>query len=486
MHLGPVHLVAHQLFKPFLIVGFAFWLAALLRGMMPQGRPGANQGAAWHWALVLVIAAYVCASIYSAGVNYIDSDWAATGATVILHGFTGVVRTFTAVSPDGFYRPTLLLSLWFDRAVFGSALPAYHAQSILLHSLNALLAYRFGRELGIEAKAAFWGSAVFLMAAADFEPIMWPAARTDLFATAFILLTLIWFWKGELWLAAGAYVLGLLSKESVYCVPLLLAAVAIHKRMARPQMIRAGVIFGAITLAMLAVRIAIYGNLGGYPPTIAGGQSPHFTFGLKTITSILTRVIPMPLLGLNLSVEISRRMAAFVALYLVAIVWAVIGGARLERAERLLIVMALASAVPMMNLIGWVGESMKHSRYLYLPGLWMIMAAAAVMARVRFGNVALALLAVANVAGSAHNIGVYRSVVGEAHTMARQVVHDAAERHASAVDLSGVDPEPYGVVLFRREIADLVRAERPEMCIEFEVRSCGTAVPVLKYQWPQR
>ena len=35
-------------------------------------------------------------------------------------------------------------------------------------------------------------------------------------------------------------------------------------------------------------------------------------------------------------------------------------------------------SAPMINLIGWVGESMKHSRYLYLPGMWMCLAAAAV------------------------------------------------------------------------------------------------------------
>ncbi len=486
VHVGPVHLVAHEVFKPFLIVGFAFWVAVFLRGTMPQAGRAADQRPTSHWAVVLAIAAYGCVSIYSAGVNYLDSDWAATGDTGLLHGLSGVVKTFTAAGLDGFYRPTLLLSLWFDRVVFGSALWAYHLQSILLHALNALLAYKFARELGVEAKAAFWGSAVFLLAASDFEPIMWPAARPDLFATAFILLTLIWFCKGELWLAAGAYVLGLLSKESAYCVPLLLAALAIYRGLSRTQMLRAGAIFGAITVAMLGVRIAIYGNLGGYPATIAGGESPHFTFGIKSVTGILTRVIPMPPMALNVSMRLSGAMACFVALYLAAIVWAVIGGAAIEKGERLLIAMALLSAAPMVNLIGWVGESMKHSRYLYLPGLWMIMAAAAVMARVRFGNVALALLVVANVAGSVHNIGVYRSVVGQAHAMARQVVHDAAERHASAVDLGGVDPEPYGVVLFRREIADLVRAERPEMCIEFEERSCGTAAPALKYQWPQR
>lgn len=485
VHIGSVHLVAHQLFKPFLIVGFAFWVAVFLRGTMAREVAADDEQPARPWALVVVIAAYVCLSVYSAGVNYLDTDWAATGATGILHGFTGIVRTFTAASPDGFYRPTLLLSLWLDRVAFGSALWAYHLQSILLHALNAALAYKLAREFGVEAEAAFWGSAVFLLAAADFEPIMWPAARTDLFATAFILLTLIWFWKGELWLAAGAYVLGLWSKESAYCVPLLLAAAAIYRRMPRERMARAAVVFGAITLAMLAVRFAVYGNLGGYPATIAGGQSPHFTFGWKTITSILTRVIPMPLMGLNLSMRISDWMAAFAALYLAAIVLAVIGGARIERRELFLIAMALLSAAPMMNLIGWVGESMKHSRYLYLPGLWMIMAAAAVIARVRFGNVALAMLVAANVAGSVHNVGVYRGLVGEAHAMARQAAQDVEERHAAAVDLTGVEREPYGVVLFRREIADLVRAERPEICVQVEEPSCGTAEPVLKYQWPQ-
>ncbi len=485
VHVGPVHLVAHQLFKPLLIVGFAFWVATFLRGFMQRAAADSDGVTTAHWTPVAVIAAYIGVSVYSAGVNLIDADWVESGTTAGLRGIAGIVHLFAGPRLDGFYRPLPFLSLWFDYRAFGATLWPYHLVNIGLHAINSVLAYKVMHEFGYAADIAFWAAALFLLAAANFEPVMWPAARFDLFATAFILLTLIWFLKGDLRLAAGAYVLGLWSKESAYCVPLLLAVVAIYRRMPRKKVVRAGVVFGAITVAMLGVRFAIYGNFGGYPATIAGGESPHFTFGIKTITSILTRVIPMPLMGLNLSMGISGWMAGFVALHLAAIVWAAIGGAWIEKRERLLIAMALLSAVPMANLIGWVGESMKHSRYLYLPGLWMIMAGAAVISRVRFGNVALAMLVAANVAGSAHNLGVYRRLVGEAHTMARQIVQDAAERHATAVDLTGVEPEPYGVVLFRREIADLARAERPEICVEFEERSCGAAEPVLKYQWPQ-
>src|SRR5260370_15212242 len=41
VHLGPIHFVAHQLFKPFLLTGAAFWIAVFLRGLIHQPSPTA-------------------------------------------------------------------------------------------------------------------------------------------------------------------------------------------------------------------------------------------------------------------------------------------------------------------------------------------------------------------------------------------------------------------------------------------------------------
>ncbi len=406
VHIGPLHFVAHELFKPLQLVSAAFWIAVFLRGFIPQP---AYAAALPRWLPRLappVIVTALLAAVYipSMGINFSDHGWTLNDVSMSLHSIPDGLRVFTTPRPDGFYRPLTYLSLWADYRVFGSALWGYHLQSILLQAVNSLLVYGLARELRFERDAAFWAAAWFALAAMGFEPVLWPAARFDLLATAFVLASIIYFLRylrdpgragAQLLLSAAAYGLALMNKESGYCVPLLLIAIVLTRKtwqldsLDRSKLKRAALFFGGITALMLAVRIAIYNGLGGYPATIYGGVSPHFTFTFKSITGLVTRVIPIPLLGLNLSVPFGHAMTCCVVVYVAVIAWVVVQGASLGTEERVLVGLALLSALPTLNLVGWVDESMRHSRYLYLPGLWIVMAAAILIARRPFGNIAL-------------------------------------------------------------------------------------------------
>jgi 4-amino-4-deoxy-L-arabinose transferase-like glycosyltransferase len=417
-----------------------------------------------------------------------------------LHSIPDGLRVFTTPRPDGFYRPLTYLSLWADYRVFGSALWGYHLQSILLHALNSVLVYGLACELRFERNCAFWAASWFALAAMGFEPVLWPAARFDLLATALVLVSIIFFLRylrdpdpaggrGQLLLSAAAYGLALMNKESGYCVPLLLIAIVLTGKtwqldsLDRSKLKRAALVFCSITALMLAVRIAIYHGLGGYPATIYGGASPHFTFTFKSITGLVTRVIPIPLLGLNLSVPFGPAMTCCVILYVVVIAWVVVKGASLGKAERALVGLALLSALPTLNLVGWVGESMRHSRYLYLPGLWIVMAAAILIARRPFGNIALTLVVAANLAGAIHNLGVYRTMLDRAHAISQEIADDSAQYHANIVDLASIDDGPFGVLFFRSEIDTRLRAAQPGVCISLIPDSCEPGRPALLYDW---
>jgi hypothetical protein len=501
MHLGPLHLVAHQLFKPFLLLGAAFWVAVLVRGLLPQrpqpiGAPGRRTALS---AVALVLAVYAAIYLPSAGINVADPGWIVSEVTSPLRSLPGAVFSlFTSPQTDGFYRPLTLVSLWVDFRLFGAALWGYHLQNILVHVINSILVYKLARELRFEGTAGFWSAAWFLLASANFEPILWPGARFDLFATAFVLISLIGFLRhlrtpgtalAALSTAAGAYALALLNKESAYCVPLVLAMLVFTKgawqlgSMDRVKLWRSASVFAVITAFMLAIRVAIYGGLGGYPSLLQGGASPHFSLTVKSFLGILTRVIPIPLLGLNLSVPLSAAMAGFVLLYLAAIAWAVVRGASAAKPQRVLVCLALLSALPAVNLTGWIDESMRYSRYLYLPGLFILMAAATLLARRPFGKVALAALVAANAAGCVHNLGVYRSVIAEAHAISQQVAEDCAQYHAAVVDLTGIESYPFGVLFFRSEIAAQLHAAQPGVCINISSAACAAGQPALRYDW---
>jgi hypothetical protein len=506
INLGPLHLVAHQVFKPLLLVAAAFWVAIVLRGLLPQmpepiRAPGPVEPAAITSVIAVAIVLAVYAAIYlpSATINVSDPGWTVNEVTSPLRSLpAAIVALFTSPQTDGFYRPLTLLSLWVDDRWFGPALWAHHLQNIVLHVINAALVYKLAREFRFKGRAAFWSAAWFLLACADFEPILWPGARFDLFATTFVLISIIWFLRYaktpgaaglDLSISAGAYVLAILNKESGYSVPLVLAMLVLTKGEWQLSFLdgrkvwRSAAVFAAVTAVMLAIRIAIYHGLGGYPALVSGGTSPHFSLTGKSFLGIITRVIPIPLLGLNLSVPLSAAMAGFVILYVAAIVWAVVRRASAAKPERVLVLLALLSALPAINLTGWIDESMRYSRYLYLPGIFILMAVAVLLARRPYGNVVLAALVAANAAGCAHNLAVYRSTIAEAHAISQQIAEDSGRYHAVVVDLTSVDSYPFGVIFFRSEIAARLHAAQPGVCIRIDSPVCEAGQPALRYEW---
>jgi hypothetical protein len=501
VHIGRLHFVAHELFKPLLLVGGAFWAAVFLRGLIPQPpSEAAIPSRLPRFAPLVVVVLFAAVYIPSMGINLSDHGWTLRDVSVGVRSIPDALRLFTTPRPDGFYRPLTYLALWVDYRVFGAALWGYHLQSILLHALNSVLVYGLARELRFERNGAFWAATWFALAAMSFEPVLWPAACFDLLATAFVLLSIICFLRylrdpdpggdrAMLLFSAAAYGLALMNKESGYCVPLLLTAFVLTRRtwqldsFDRSKLRRAALVFGGVTALMLAVRIAIYKGLGGYPAEIYGGVSPHFSFTFKSITGLATRVIPIPLLGLNLSFPFGSAITCCVVLYLAVIAWVVVQGASLGKPERVLVGLAILSALPALNLVGWVGESMRHSRYLYLPGLWIVMAAAILIARRPFGNIALTLLVAANVAGAVHNLGVFRSMLGRAHSISQQIADDSARYHANIADLASVDDLPFGTLFFRSEIIGSLGAAQPGLCVSVMPGSCDADRPALEYEW---
>lgn len=502
LQLGPLHLVAHGTFKPLQILAATFWIAAGLCGAFlsarqPQSSAKARPAARW---IILALTVLAFAAIYfaSAGINVSNPDWTASDVSERISSFSGILGQFTLPRSDGFYRPLPSLSLGADFHLFGSRLWAYHVQNILLHALNAILVFRLLRELRAGRAAAGWSAAWFLLAAANFEPVLWPAARFDLFATAFVLVSLIFFLKylrsssaaiSPLIISAGAYTLGILSKESAYCLPLLLLAIVLTRRLwelgplDRGKLLRGALVFGGLTAAMVAVRIGIYRGLGGYPAAIAGGASPHFVLTLKSIFGILTRVFPLPLFGLNFSVPLPAAMKFAAIIFAAAILLCVLSGAYAGRPELALVGFGLLAALPAINIVGWVDETMRHSRYLYLPGIFMIAAAAGSISRARWGQVALAAIVAVNAAGAAHNVGAYRDLIGAARDAAAQISADCERYGAATVDLTGIDPRLSGVLFFGSEMADRLHEAQPAVCIRLSAGACEPGGRVLSYRW---
>src|SRR5262249_21854634 len=71
----------------------------------------------------------------------------------------------------------------------------------------------------------------------------------------------------------------------------------------------------------------------------------------------------------------------------------------------------LASCIPVISILGWVGPTAQQARYLYLPGIWIAMLMAEVISQTRFPRVLLAGLLVACAIGTTFNLWVYRDAL---------------------------------------------------------------------------
>lgn len=125
------------------------------------------------------------------------------------------------VSPESgdvraYFRPLTVLSFALDHRIHGPNPAGFHLTNVLLHSLNALLAYLLLRRF--RTRAALAACLVWLWALHPrlTEAVAWVSGRTDVLATTFVLLAVLLYRPRSLprlLLACALVVAGMLSKE---------------------------------------------------------------------------------------------------------------------------------------------------------------------------------------------------------------------------------------------------------------------------------
>src|SRR5687768_7903557 len=144
------------------------------------------------------------------------------------------VLAFFDPNIEWFYRPFVRLFYWAGQSVFGLRAAPFHLVSLVLHGLNGYLVYRLVVGSGLRARGWVVGLAaglLFLLNSHHAETVSWVAAIGDMGGLFCILAALLLFRRfrssGKLVLLAasvGVFALGLLTRETVVVLPLLLAA----------------------------------------------------------------------------------------------------------------------------------------------------------------------------------------------------------------------------------------------------------------------
>jgi hypothetical protein len=314
--------------------------------------------------------------------------------------------------------------------------------------------------LGLFPEVSAAGGALFAVAPAAFEPVLWPAARFDLLATMFSLVALAIsvsavrgaHFRRHVLIACVMYCAALLNKESAYCLPLLFGCLIASQcavRFGRVERRRAWIVGASLcgsTVIMLLIRVYIYGNLGGYTDTV--GRSPHFHIGMKTAESLLTRVLAIGPFTLNLSTGSSMEVTTAILLYLASVVGLAITSGRPGRLELSLAACSLITALPTANIIGWLGESAQFSRYLYLPGVWLALLLANLIYRSRRPLPLLLGMSAAFALGTWCNLDIYRRMLDRTVELAGLIETNIGEKPVHSISIEDLPPEPMAFCSF--------------------------------------
>jgi hypothetical protein len=200
-----------------------------------------------------------------------------------------------SLPPNDFFRPLISLSLFLDYQCWGFKPFGFHLMNLLIHLLNSLLVYRVARALGFQWELSMWAGAFFMVMTCHVEAAAWVSGRTDLIATCFCLLCLEFYIRSRmqesrrlLIPAYGAFILGLMAKETAIIMPLLFIAYEWWRERGRQtsrpfirNLMPSGIAL-LILMAYLFVRMSVVGSLiGGY------GASQHLkTELLPTLLNI--------------------------------------------------------------------------------------------------------------------------------------------------------------------------------------------------------
>src|SRR5437870_3591667 len=155
------------------------------------------------------------------------------------------------------YRPITILTLRLNHALSGLAPWSYHALNVLLHALVSLTVLALARRLGFSGRAALAASLLFAVHAIHTEAVTAIAGRAELLGALGVLAGLLAHDRGRAPLAAGAFALGLLSKENAVVFPALALAWDVARR--RRLLGSAYAAYAGVIVGFFALRLGVTG-----------------------------------------------------------------------------------------------------------------------------------------------------------------------------------------------------------------------------------
>jgi tetratricopeptide (TPR) repeat protein len=220
-----------------------------------------------RWRPLLLCAAATVATfaktLWFPFVNWEDPSRILDPAGSGTFGFSALWRTLTDLQAVP-YQPITDLSYRLIAAVWGAEPSAFHAVNVALHTLSAILLYRFLLLWGIDHVPAVAGSLLFALHPLRAEAVAWASGQAEILATLFVLASGIAFLRyrsssGRLWYRASliAAIAGLGSSITATPWPIILFLLDhARQRQAPTRRLAEFVPFFAAGLAVVALPVA--------------------------------------------------------------------------------------------------------------------------------------------------------------------------------------------------------------------------------------
>lgn len=146
-----------------------------------------------------------------------DDNFVITGNPV-LGNFNKIPELFISAyhykQPEsGLYRPLTIISYSFNEIIFGESTESFHTVNIILHAFVAFSIFLLLELLFKDKYFSLLAATIFLFIPIHVEAVTSIIGRAELLAALFVLLALYFYLKNNIRLSAGAFLLGLLSKE---------------------------------------------------------------------------------------------------------------------------------------------------------------------------------------------------------------------------------------------------------------------------------
>jgi tetratricopeptide (TPR) repeat protein len=317
----------------------------------------------------------------------------------------------------GYYRPLVSLSYNIDYRLFGMHPAGFHACNIIANAFACVLVFLLIHALFGNAVLAFLTALLFAALPLHTENVAWISGRTDVFATAWMLASLLLYVlarrRGSLALlvcSIGAAAAAFLSKEIAVALPFLVLVVDVicRSRAARtqpagappegaPPEIRSGRfawapgVYALLLVAYLLLRASVIGNATSTYAAAAAGAAGRISLALSILAGYAFKL----LYPFNLNAEYDAPVPhGFADLHVLAGILLLAGliyaAIRCRRRHVWLASIAffVLGLAPVLNIVP-LGE-ISAERFLYLPSVGFALALGALFARVLGGGAPVA------------------------------------------------------------------------------------------------